>query len=134
MNKRPITVTITSIAAALLGLHEILFGMMFSSSKLLLQSMKLFDLPEIIYELTGFGIIAIMTLYLIFGIVHLVVAYGLWILKKWAGILGIVSFVGISLFTFVITLYFPSFERWVPDIWGYGIVCILFIISWNSLE
>lgn len=68
------------------------------------------------------------------GMVLIGVAYGLWNLQKWAGILGIF----LTIETVAVNIYIDTFgsEFWYGSVLKYswdGLVIILIILNWNNL-
>ena len=133
-NKIPISIIIVIIISALSSILELFLGILFVVFSLIgatsEDNMMRHMLKE--YYIIGFVAISIVGIILIiFGILEAIIAYGLWKLKKWAGILG--TFV--SAINIYIYLLFPG------DIWSIlstnflpMMIIILIGLGWNKLK
>lgn len=128
----PVSVTVAIIMLAIGGVTELIYG--------LGLFLSLF-VQEVLYGPTLIFVVFAIVICIIFGILNIIATYGLWKLKKWAGILGIVTnmvilFVGIS----IITLLSMRLSSWVilpfilTDIFLPILTIIFIVLLWKYLE
>lgn len=133
--ERPISITIAAILIALSAGIEILLGLF---ALLILFALGI-GLPQTtsaeneMFQLRAISNVVVITFFvLILGIIDAAVAYGLWKLKKWAGIVGIIlNIAGLFL------LFITSPGNLAIAIAGASLgllTIILIVIGWNSLE
>ncbi len=126
---RPKGVTVLAVLWAIGGIIEIVFG-----ATMLFVSPHLPKVGEIGRAMGGY----ITVMYVVFGIIGLIVAYGLWTLRNWARILAIVfSILGIlgcagwiySMYVMQKLGFVPPVVTIVEYVMG-AVIVVLVLIIW----
>ena len=135
---RPITITVASIAFIIFGLvtivYAVLLGIAFSSA------MNLSETDVLI-------VAGLIFLVVMLGALDITAGYGLWYMKRWAAIMGmLLSIFGIIVQSFSYSLiYVATYNGYsaynyalstggAGSPWVYIILIILIAISWKSFE
>ena len=137
-NVRPITITVTSIAFIVFGVVTVAFAVILGVA--LSLSAGASEVVGLVWAIVG-GLVFLM---IVLGVLDIVAGYGLWHMKRWAAImgmlLGIFGLIFQSFFYYNLVLgatyTYPSSIGYagVESPWVDIILVFLIAISWKSFE
>jgi hypothetical protein len=134
---RPITITVASIAFIIFGLVTIVFAVLFG--------IALFSLATNLSDVGAFVVGGLIFLIAVLGILDTVAGYGLWHVKRWAAIMGmLLGVVGLIFqnFFYYLILGVTNYATYSPSViyagagspWVDILLVLLIAISWKSFE
>ena len=122
--ERPVAIVIAAILFGIMGILEVLSGLIFAA----LGPMILMESSELA-SFVGGSVILFGGIILVAGVLDIAVAYGLWELKKWGGILGII----LGIISVLLSIPFVTIDFGFSLILSLAMV-ILIALGWNSLS
>ena len=119
--EKPVVIVIAAILFCIMGIFEVLSGLIIAAVGPIVGT----ELSSII---GGFAIV-FGGIFVVAGVLDIAAAYGLWELKKWGGILGII----LCIIGLLLSLPFVAID------YGFSVILnlvmiILIAMGWNSLE
>lgn len=136
---RPITITVASIAFIIFGLVTIVFAVLLG----ILLSSTTVSLSE-----TGAFVISLFIFFIaVLGILDTMAGYGLWYMKRWGAIMGmLLGMIGLIFQSFFVYALYWAYYNGYPSSVGYVssagaggpwvdiLLVLLIAISWRSFE
>jgi uncharacterized membrane protein (DUF2068 family) len=122
--ERPVVIVIAAILFGIMGVLEVLSGLIFAA----LGPMILMEYTELA-SFVGGSVILFGGIFLVAGVLDVAVAYGLWELKKWGGILGII----LGVISLLLSIPFVTIDFGFSLILSLAMI-ILIAFGWNSLS
>lgn len=122
--ERPVVIVIAAILFGIMGIFEVLGGLIFAA----LGPMILMESTELA-SFVGGSVILFGGIFLVAGVLDVAAAYGLWELKKWGGILGIV----LGIISLLLSIPFVTIDFGFSLVLSLAMI-ILIALGWNSLK
>ena len=124
--EKPVVIVIAAILFGIMGVLEVLSGLIITALGPMIQN--LLESTEFGSFVGGF-VILFGGIILVAGVLDIAVAYGLWELKKWGGILGII----LGIISVLLSIPFVTIDFGFSLILSLAMVTLI-ALGWNSLS